>query len=167
MSDLRDQLQASLGDAYALDRELGGGGMSRVFVAREEALGRDVVVKVLAPELAAGLRADRFTREIRLAAALQAPHIVPVLTAGETADGLPYYTMPFVAGESLQVRLTRGPVPVAEAAAVLRDVATALDAAHAVGGMTARAYRSPTIAPELLILHGTPAFQRFLRAHPE
>jgi serine/threonine-protein kinase len=76
---LRDQLQTSLGTAYTLGRELDSGGMSRVFVAHEEALGRDVVVKVLAPELAAGLSAERFAREIKLAAALQEPHIVPVV----------------------------------------------------------------------------------------
>jgi serine/threonine protein kinase len=95
------------GTAYTLTRELGGGGMSRVYVAREEALGRDVVVKVLAPELAEGLSAERFAREIRLAAALQEPHIVPVLAAGVTAEGLPWYTMPYVRGESLRARLTR------------------------------------------------------------
>ena len=79
--------------------------MSRVYVAREEALGRHVVVKLLTPELAAGVTAERFTREIRLAAALQEPHIVPVLTAGLTAEGLPWYTLPFVTGESLRARL--------------------------------------------------------------
>src|SRR5437764_2433000 len=109
---LRDQLQTSLGTAYTLGRELGGGGMSRVFVAREEALGRDVVVKVLAPELAAGLSVERFTREIRLAATLQEPHIVPVLSAGETASKLPYYVMPFVVGESLRARLAAGPLAI-------------------------------------------------------
>jgi serine/threonine-protein kinase len=130
---LRDRLQAALGEAYVLERELGGGGMSRVFVAREEALGRDVVVKVLAPELAAGLSAERFAREIRLAAALQEPHIVPVHAAGVTADGLPWYTMPYVDGESLRTRLARGPVPPAEAVRVLGDVARALAYAHARG----------------------------------
>jgi hypothetical protein len=105
MADLlRDRLQSSLGAAYTLERELGGGGMSRVFVARETALGRDVVVKVLAPDLAEGLSAERFAREVRLAAQLQEPHIVPLLAAGTTADGLPYYTMPYVAGESLRAR---------------------------------------------------------------
>jgi TolB-like protein/tRNA A-37 threonylcarbamoyl transferase component Bud32/Tfp pilus assembly protein PilF len=130
---LRDELQRALGPAYRLERELGGGGMSHVFVAHEEALGRDVVVKVLAPELAQGLSVERFAREIRLAAALQEPHIVPVLAAGVTADGLPYYTMPYVRGESLRARMAAGPVPLGEAVAILRDVATALEHAHARG----------------------------------
>ncbi|GLC25099.1 serine/threonine-protein kinase [Roseisolibacter agri] len=130
---LRERLQASLGAAYTLERELGGGGMSRVFVAHDEALGRDVVVKVLAPELAADISAERFAREIRLAAGLQDPHIVPVLAAGVTADGLPYYTMPFVRGASLRQRLGDGAVPLAEAVGVLRDVAAALEHAHAQG----------------------------------
>src|SRR6185437_10772860 len=136
---LRDHLQASLGTAYTLEREIGGGGMSRVFVAREEALGRDVVVKVLTPELAQGVSAERFAREVRLAAALQEPHIVPVHSAGVMADGLPYYTMPYVRGESLRVRLARGPVPLTEAVAILRDVAKALEASRtrAPGGPAA------------------------------
>jgi len=133
MADLRERLQMSLGTAYTLARELGGGGMARVFVARDASLGRDVVVKVLAPELAAGLSAERFTREIKLAAGLQDPHIVPVHAAGQTADGLPYYTMPYVEGESLQARLTEGPVPLGEAVAILRDIAKALAYAHARG----------------------------------
>src|SRR3989337_1664121 len=101
--DLRDELQRTLGDAYALERELGGGGMSRVFVAEERSLRRKVVVKVLPPELTAGVNVERFNREILVAAKLQHPHIVPVLAAGEM-NGLPYYTMPFVEGESLRVR---------------------------------------------------------------
>jgi serine/threonine-protein kinase len=130
---LRDLLQRALGDTVLLQRELGGGGMSRVFLARDEALGRDVVVKVLSPELAAGLSAERFTREIKLAASLQEPHIVPVLTAGATSDGLPWFTMPFVSGESLRVVLARGTVPTAEALGILRNVAQALAYAHARG----------------------------------
>src|SRR5829696_2018225 len=105
--DLREQLQSTLDTSYTIERELGGGGMSRVFVATETALGRRVVIKVLTPELAEGLSADRFAREIRLAAALQDPHIVPVLAAG-VAGSLPYYTMPYVEGESLRARLLRG-----------------------------------------------------------
>ena len=109
--DLRAQLQKTLGDAYRLERELGGGGMSRVFVAEELRLERKVVVKVLSPDLAQGLSVDRFEREIRTVAALQQANIVPVLTAGDT-DGLPFYTMPYVDGESLRARLGRGPLAV-------------------------------------------------------
>src|SRR5688572_32038567 len=104
MADLRTQLQSTLGSAYNIERELGGGGMSRVFVAEEVALGRRVVVKVLAPELAEGLSGERFTRERRLAATLQQANIVPLLRAG-SAGGLPYYTMPYVGGRSLRAGL--------------------------------------------------------------
>ena len=97
-TDLRERLQTTLSDAYRLERELGGGGMSRVFLAEELALGRRVVVKVLSPDLAAGVNFERFKREILVTARLQHPHIVPVFTAGETS-GLPYYTMPFVEGD--------------------------------------------------------------------
>ncbi len=107
--------------------------MSRVFVARDTQLERDVVVKVLSPEVAAGVSAERFAREIRLVAALQEPHIVPVHSAGITADGLPYFTMPFVRGESLRVRLSAGLVPLEEAVGILRDVLRALAHAHAHG----------------------------------
>jgi serine/threonine-protein kinase len=107
--------------------------MSRVFVAKDEALGRDVVVKVLAPELAEGLSAERFAREVRLAARLQHPNVVPVHAAGTGPDGMPYYTMPFIDGASLRERLAAGPLPVAEALTVLRDVARALAYAHAQG----------------------------------
>ena len=131
MSDqLLQRLQTSLGDAYTLQRELGGGGMSRVFVAREEALQRDVVVKVLTPDQAQALSGERFAREIRFAARLQDPHIVPLLSAGTTADGLPYYTMPFVRGESLRERMAHGRVPLGEAVGILRDIARALAHAH-------------------------------------
>src|SRR5438128_5256218 len=109
MQNVRDQLQITLGDAYRLDRELTGGGMSRGFVADETRLKRKVVVKVLAPELAQSISAERFEREIQLAASLQQANIVPVLSAGDTA-GMPYFTMPFVEGESLRVRLARGPL---------------------------------------------------------
>ena len=130
-SQLRDQVQLSLGAAYTIERELGGGGMSRVFVAEENALGRKVVIKVLPPELAEGLSADRFAREIRLAARLQHPHIVPLFSAG-TIAGLPYYTMPYVDGESLRSHLAREKsMPAAEALHVLRDTARALEYAHA------------------------------------
>src|SRR5437868_138905 len=95
-----------LGNNYRIDRELGGAGMSRVFVATDVALDRQVVIKVLPPELAAGINTDRFRREIQLAAKLQHPHIVPLLSAG-AQGALLYYTMPFVTGENLRTRLTR------------------------------------------------------------
>ena len=107
--------------------------MSRVFVAEELSLGRKVVVKVLPPDLAATVNVERFRREIQLAAKLQHPHIVPVLAAG-ISDGLPYYTMPFIEGESLRARLARsGELPVPEAAKILRDVLSALSYAHEHG----------------------------------
>ena len=131
--DLRDQLQHTLGASYTLERELGGGGMSRVFVAEDTALGRSVVVKVLPPEMASGVSIERFKREITLAARLQHPHIVPLLSAGE-AGGLPYFTMPFVEGESLRARLARGEeVPLKAAVHLLREVASALAYAHRKG----------------------------------
>jgi eukaryotic-like serine/threonine-protein kinase len=130
--ELRDQVQSSLGTAYTIERELGGGGMSRTYVAMEQALSRRVVVKVLSPELAAGVSVDRFRREIMLAAKLQHPHIVPVLSSGD-ADGLPWFTMPYVEGESLRARLSRGPLGVGEITGILRDVARALEFAHARG----------------------------------
>ena len=127
---LRDDLQAALGSSYNIERELGGGGMSRVFVGEEVALGRKVAVKVLAPELAAGVSAERFQREIKLAAQLQHPNIVPVHATG-VAAGLPYYTMPFVDGLSLRQRLERNAgVPIVEGMAILKDVARALAYAH-------------------------------------
>jgi eukaryotic-like serine/threonine-protein kinase len=95
--DLREQLQQTLGAVYVLERELGGGGMSRVFMADERRLNRKVVIKVLSPELAAGVNAERFEREIQLAASLQQANIVPILAAGDT-NGLPFYAMPFVEG---------------------------------------------------------------------
>src|SRR5215471_1452850 len=127
--ELREQLQALLGGAYQIDRELGGGGMSRVFSATETAFGRKVVIKVLPAELGAGVNVDRFKREIQVAANLQHPHIVPVLTAGEMGD-VPFYTMPFIDGESLRARLSAGPMPIDECVSLLRDVARALAYAH-------------------------------------
>jgi serine/threonine protein kinase len=127
------KLAASLGSTYELKAELGGGGMSRVFLAHDRSLGRDIVVKLLPPDLAAGISVTRFRREIALAARLQHPNIVTVLTAGE-ADGLPYFTMPFVRGESLRSLLDRGErVEVRRAIRILRDVACALARAHEEG----------------------------------
>jgi eukaryotic-like serine/threonine-protein kinase len=129
---LRERLQQELGAAYSLERELSGGGMSRVFVATDTRLGRPVVVKVLSPDIASGISIERFEREIRLAAGLQHPNIVPVLAAGET-DGLPYYTMPMVDGRSLRARLAERRLSIAEVTSILRDVSRALDFAHSRG----------------------------------
>ena len=133
MTDLQSQLQSTLSGAYTLERELGGGGMSRVFVADEIRLGRKVVVKVLSPELAAGISAERFEREIRMAASLQQANIVPVLSAGDT-NGLPYFTMPFVEGESLRRRMAKQPpLSISDILRILGDVARALQYAHERG----------------------------------
>jgi serine/threonine-protein kinase len=127
------ELQSALAPAYTIQRELSGGGMSRVFVALEHALGRTVVVKVLKPELGAGMNRERFRREIMLAAQLQHPHIVPVLSAGEHGDLL-WYTMPFVEGVSLRDSLAHAkqfsPRTVTR---VLHDVLDALAYAHRRG----------------------------------
>jgi tetratricopeptide (TPR) repeat protein len=132
-SDLRGQLESHLGNTYHIERELGGGGMSRVFVAEETRLRRKVVIKVLSPDLAAGVSAGRFERELQLAASLQQANIVPVLSAGEV-DGLAYYTMPFVDGESLRARIARGDaLSIGEVVSILRDVARALAYAHGHG----------------------------------
>ena len=133
MRDIRESLQTSLGDAYRIERELPRGGMSRVFAATETALGRTVVLKVLSPELAATLSAERFKREIGLAARLQHPHIIPLLSTGSAADSL-YYTMPLVDGESLRERMARErPMPIEAVTQILVEVASALAYAHEQG----------------------------------
>ena len=126
-------LQAALGGQYSVERELGGGGMSHTYVALDTTLDRRVVIKVLPPDLAATVSHDRFRREILVSASLQHPNIVGILTAGEV-DGLPYFTMPFVDGESLRMRIQRhGALSIAHAVSILRDVARALAYAHERG----------------------------------
>src|SRR6185437_11982757 len=110
MDDLRPRLEKALADNYIFERELGGGGMSRTYLAREKALDRRVVVKVLAPELLAGISVERFRREV-----------------------LPWFTMPYVDGDSLRQRLGQGPMGISEAVSILRDVARALAYAHGQG----------------------------------
>lgn len=128
--ELRERLQAAIGTEYEVGSELGGGVQSRVYAARDTELDRPVVIKVLPPELAAGEGLERFRREIRLVAGLQHPHIVPLLVAGE-ADGLLYYTMPLVTGESLRAVLDReGPRDIEFVATVMAEVASALVYAH-------------------------------------
>jgi len=150
-SNLREQLQATLGEAYTIERELTGGGMSRVFVATDLRLGRRVVVKVLPPEMAAEVRISRFRREIQLVANLQHPHIVPVISAGDT-NGLPFFIMPFVEGDSLRERLVKcGRLPIDESVRILREVASALAFAHANGTV----HRD--IKPENILISGDSA----------
>ncbi len=133
LSDLFDKLQEAIGDTYHLEKELGGGGMSRVFLAEEVSLARRVVIKVLPPQMAADVNRERFHREIQLAAKLQHPHVVQLLTAGSHGDLL-YYVMPFIEGESLRAKLQReGELPIAESLRILKEVIDALAYAHAEG----------------------------------
>src|SRR5256712_6719843 len=151
MGDLLARLQAALGDTYRIEKELGGGGMSRLFLATEASLHRQVVIKLLPPEFTSEVSAARFKQEIELAAHLQHPNILPVLTAG-ARDDLLFYVMPFVPGESLRHRLTReGRLPVADAVRILHEIADALAQAHAEGVI----HRD--IKPENILLLGSHA----------
>ena len=128
-----ERLKIAMGPGYEVERELGGGGMSHTYVAVEKTLGRQIVVKVLPAGLGGHVSVERFHREIQVAARLAHPHIVPLLTVGEV-DGLPFYTMPFVKGESLRTRLSReGELPFNDTVRILRDVAAALVHAHTEG----------------------------------
>ena len=148
MNELLDRLQAALGDAFRIERELEGGGMSRLFVAIEASLNRRVVVKLLPPEFASEVSAARFKQEVEMAARLQHPHILPVLAAG-ARDGLLYYVMPFVEGESLRHRMAReGRLPVPDALRILLEIADALAMAHTAGIV----HRD--IKPENILLEG-------------
>jgi tetratricopeptide (TPR) repeat protein len=130
---LQDRLQCALGDSYQVERELAPGGMSRLYLATERSLDRQVVVKLLPPELASEASAQRFQREMLVTAKLQHAHILPVLTAG-ARDGLLYYVTPYVAGESLRHRISlQGALPIDEAIRLLREVADALAFAHGLG----------------------------------
>ena len=127
------RLTAALSDRYRLDRELGQGGMATVYLAEDLRHGRKVAIKVLHPELSAVLGGERFLAEIKVTANLQHPHILGLIDSGE-ADGLLYYVMPYVAGESLRARLMRErQLPVDEALRLSREVASALDYAHRQG----------------------------------
>ncbi|MES3032492.1 MAG: FlgO family outer membrane protein [Gemmatimonadota bacterium] len=122
-------IHGALAESYVIGDEIGRGGMSTVFRAREHKHGRDVVIKVLDPSIASLFGPDRFLREIRIAANLAHPHIVPLLDSG-AAGGLLYYVMPFMEGHSLRQRLVEGPLPLEEARTLLLDVASALAFAH-------------------------------------
>ncbi|HEY8256636.1 MAG TPA: protein kinase [Gemmatimonadales bacterium] len=130
MAEIISRLESALDRQYVIGRELGRGGMATVYLAHDRKHDRDVALKVLHPDLAAALGPDRFLREIRIAARLQHPHILPVHDSGE-ADGLLWFTMPFVDGESLRDRLRRDvQLPVDDAVAITREVAEALHYAH-------------------------------------
>ncbi len=133
MTDTLARLENALSDRYRLERELGQGGMATVYLAEDLKHGRKVAIKVLHPELSAVIGGDRFLAEIRVTANLQHAHILGLIDSGE-ADGLLYYVMPYVAGESLRNRLTRDKqLPVEEAVRLAREVASALDYAHRHG----------------------------------
>ena len=130
MSDVAARLSTALADRYRIERELGQGGMATVYLAHDLRHDRDVAIKVLHPDLGAALGSERFLSEIRTTARLQHPHILPLLDSGE-ADGLLYYVMPFVTGETLRARLERErQLPLPEAVRIAREVAGALDYAH-------------------------------------
>jgi serine/threonine-protein kinase len=132
MSSL-DRLSVALADRYRVDRELGAGGMATVYLAHDLRHERDVAIKVLHPDLGAALGAERFLSEIKTTAKLQHPHILPLLESG-AADGLLYYVMPYVRGETLRARLDRErQVPVDDAVRIAREVASALEHAHKQG----------------------------------
>jgi eukaryotic-like serine/threonine-protein kinase len=142
---LRERLQREIGDSYEIIRELGGGGSAHVFLATEVALQRQVVLKVLPSELTDGVDGARFQREIAIAARLQHPHLVPLLSAGEpdlagakpelnSRTALRWYTMPFVEGWTLREHIDkRAPAPLPEAVRLLRELSSALSYAHAKG----------------------------------
>jgi len=133
VTDELARVRTVLADRYAIEREIGAGGMATVYLAEDLKHDRRIAVKVLRPELAAALGPDRFPREIKILARLQHPHILPLLDSGE-AGGFLYYTMPYVDGESLRQRIDReGPLPVPEAVRILREVTDALASAHAAG----------------------------------
>jgi serine/threonine-protein kinase len=147
MPELLGRLQSALADRYRLDREIGAGGMATVYLAEDVRHDRKVALKVLRPELAAVIGAERFLAEIKLTANLQHPHILPLFDSGE-ADSYLFYVMPFVAGETLRDRLTREKqLPVADAVRIATEVASALDYAHRHGVV----HRD--IKPENILLH--------------
>src|SRR3954471_5236684 len=133
VDDLIEHLRKSYADSYRVDGELSGGGMSRLFMATDLALNRTVVIKILPPELTSDMMAARFKRESEVTAHLQHPNILPVITAG-VKDGLMYYVMPFITGESLRARLKReGQLPINDAISITCEVASALAYAHKKG----------------------------------
>ncbi|MEP6573892.1 MAG: serine/threonine-protein kinase, partial [Gemmatimonadota bacterium] len=151
MSEIVARLTAALTDRYRIERELGQGGMATVYLAEDLKHERKVAIKVLRPELAAVIGAERFLREIKTIATLQHPHILGLIDSGEV-NGTAYYVMPFVEGESLRDRLNREKqLPIGEAVRIATEVASALDYAHRHGVI----HRD--IKPENILLHDATA----------
>jgi len=146
MLDLKSRLETALTGRYAVEREIGRGGMATVYLAQDLKHRRPVAVKILHPHIAAQLGTDRFLREIQIAARLSHPHILALIDSGE-ADGLLYYIMPYIQGESLRDRMVRGKLPLEEALQITRHVASALGYAHNQGVV----HRD--IKPENVMLH--------------
>ena len=147
MNDPLDRLKAALTDRYEIQEEIGAGGMATVYLAHDVKHDRKVALKVLRPELAAVIGAERFLQEIKVTANLQHPHILPLHDSGE-ADSFLYYVMPLVEGESLRERLHREKqLPVGDALEITKAVASALDYAHRHGVI----HRD--IKPENVLLH--------------
>ncbi len=152
MTDLLPRLAAALADRYRIERELGAGGMATVYLARDLRHDRDVAIKVLRPELAAALGAERFLAEVKITARLDHPHILTLIDSGD-ADGTLFYVMPFVRGESLRTRLARDKqLDIDDALAITTQIASALDYAHRQGVI----HRD--IKPENILLHEGNAF---------
>src|SRR5688500_6163660 len=156
VTSLTDRLNNALAERYRIERHLGAGGMATVYLAHDLKHDRKVALKVLKPELAAVLGAERFVQEIRTTASLQHPHILPLFDSG-TADGFLYYVMPFIEGETLRDKLNRETqLGVDEAIRVAREIADALDYAHRRGVI----HRD--IKPENILLHdGRPVVADF------
>src|SRR6266704_6319587 len=133
MERVRDDVSAALADRYAIDRVLGRGGMATVYVAEDLRHTRQVAIKVLRPDVAAAIGAERFLREITIAARLTHPHVLPLLDSGQAAGAL-YYVMPYVRGESLRQRLAReGRLALKDALRIARELGAGLDYAHREG----------------------------------
>ena len=137
MSQLQERVGRGLVGRYAIDRQLGEGGMAVVFLARDLRHDRNVALKVLRPEISAEIGPERFHREIRMAAGLTHPHILPVFDSGES-EGLLFYVMPNMAGKSLRDRMDReSMLPLDDTLRIVREVASALDYAHRQASSTA------------------------------